>query len=139
MQLPGRLLPGKALFDAAVSPLRGVLRVSGPLPAQRQVLVAGDAAQPHPQGALSPETVDGGQRLEKRLLGHFLRRMDIPAQGQCIAVHIRKVLAVYRLKFLHPLTSSCNRRAARRFVTIFFFSPFVLRKKTHCLSAKFII
>ena len=75
------------------------------LPAQGEVLVPGDLAQPHPQPALPPEGVDGLQRPEDGLLGHFLRRVGVPAEGQGVAVHVREIRPVDLLKILHSLTS----------------------------------
>lgn len=45
--------------------------------------VPGDLAQPHPQLAVPPELVDGGQCPEEGLLGHFLRRVGVRLRPGC--------------------------------------------------------
>ena len=79
---PGRrVMVRKARLDAVVPRLPARLSPAPVLPAQRQILVPGDLAQPHPQLALPPEGVDGLQGPEKGLLGHLLRRVGVPAEG----------------------------------------------------------
>ena len=102
---PGLLPAGKALLDAAVRRLRRIGREPAPLPAQRQVLVPGDLAQPHPQLALAPEAVNGGEGLEKGLLGHLLRHGLVPAEGQDVFVDIGETPPVDLLKISHFLTA----------------------------------
>ena len=79
------------------------------LPAQREVLVPGDLAQPHPQLAVPPELVDGGQCPEEGLLGHLLRRVGVPAEGQDVAVHVGEIRLIDLLKIRHGLLSVIGR------------------------------
>ena len=88
-------LGGVPVRKAALQPVvpRLLLQLSPvlSLPAQREVLVPGDLAQPHPQLAVPPELVDGGQCPEEGLLGHLLRRVGVPAEGQDVAVHVGEI------------------------------------------------
>ena len=133
MEPPCRLPVRETILDAAVPGLPGCLREFLPLPAKGQVLVPGDLAQPHPYLALSPEAVDGGKGPDKGFLGHFLRRLGIPAQSQHIAVHVRKIRPVDRFKVRHSLTPSTNRTPPARI------RYSIYRKKAHCFSTAGII
>ena len=115
-------LGGVPVRKAALQPVvpRLLLQLSPvlSLPAQREVLVPGDLAQPHPQLAVPPKLVDGGQCPEEGLLGHLLRRVGVPAEGQDVAVHVGEIRLIDLLKIRHGLTSlSAIGRMDSSFVT----------------------
>ena len=65
-----------------------------------------------------PELVDGGQCPEEGLLGHLLRRVGVPAEGQDVAVHVGEIRLIDLLKIRHGLTSlSAIGRMDSSFVT----------------------
>ena len=110
MEQPVEPLGGVPVRKAALQPVvpRLLLQLSPvlSLPAQREVLVPGDLAQPHPQLAVPPELVDGGQCPEEGLLGHLLRRVGVPTEGQDVAVHVGEIRLIDLLKIRHGLPFS---------------------------------
>ena len=105
MEPSGGVPVREASLDAVVSRVLLQLPPALSLPAQREVLVPGDLAQPHPQLAVPPELSDGVQSPEESLLGHLLRRVGVPAEGQDIAVHVGEIRLIDLLKIRHGLTS----------------------------------
>ena len=75
------------------------------LPAQREVLVPGDLAQPHPQLAVPRNWSMEANARKKVSWVYLLRRVGVPAEGQDVAVHVGEIRLIDLLKIARPPSS----------------------------------
>ena len=67
--------------------------------------VFGDLAQPHPDVAVSPELVDGAQRLEKGVRRDLFGQMRIAGEAKDVPVNIPEIGFVYLLEGQGSITT----------------------------------
>ena len=75
-----------------------------------------DLAQPHADGALAAEAIDGAKHLEKRFAGELLGERRIAAQAAQIPVDVREIGLKDLVKMLQSLTSRLYDTHARVFL-----------------------